>query len=354
VGGVTDQIVPVLAALLAAAALGPVLFVPFVAGSYRRHGELSAGRLLLGPAALVYAAALIAFVVLPLPATDEMACVAAAQLRPLQFVADIRTDGLRAVAQVVANVALFVPFGVLGRLRTGRPVAVLALAGFGLSLFVELTQLTGNWFLHPCPYRLFDVDDLLANTAGALLGAAAAALLWRPGPVVPAGLPRPVLAGRRLLGALCDLVGAGLIGVGTVAVLRVAGATDTAATAGGVGLPWLVLFVLVPMVGRGGTPGQRAVLLRPVLPGGGRPSPIRRLVRSLAGTGGFVLLLGLLLLGLSPTGAALFGLLGLVGLLATEHHRGFGGLITDTVLADRRPASVAAPPRQQSHFHVVG
>ena len=44
------------------------------------------------------------------------------------------------------------------------------LGGFGLSLTVELTQLTGLWGLYPCPYRQFDVDDLILNTTGVALG----------------------------------------------------------------------------------------------------------------------------------------------------------------------------------------
>jgi glycopeptide antibiotics resistance protein len=46
------------------------------------------------------------------------------------------------------------------------------LLGFGLSLTVELTQLTGIWGLYPCPYRHFDIDDLILNTAGVALGVA--------------------------------------------------------------------------------------------------------------------------------------------------------------------------------------
>ena len=52
------------------------------------------------------------------------------------------------------------------RLRSGWAV----LGGFGLSLTVELTQLTGLWGLYPCPYRQFDVDDLILNTTGVALG----------------------------------------------------------------------------------------------------------------------------------------------------------------------------------------
>lgn len=43
-------------------------------------------------------------------------------------------------------------------------------ATFGLSLFFELTQLTGLYFIYPRPYRLFDVNDLFVNTLGGTIG----------------------------------------------------------------------------------------------------------------------------------------------------------------------------------------
>ena len=41
---------------------------------------------------------------------------------------------------------------------------------FLLSLFFELTQLTGFNFIYSRPYRLFDVDNLMINTLGEILG----------------------------------------------------------------------------------------------------------------------------------------------------------------------------------------
>src|SRR5699024_12280953 len=34
----------------------------------------------------------------------------------------------------------------------------------------EITQLTGVYGIYNCPYRIFDVDDLLLNSTGALVG----------------------------------------------------------------------------------------------------------------------------------------------------------------------------------------
>lgn len=58
--------------------------------------------------------------------------------------------------------------------RHDLPLRAVMRLGFGLSLTVELTQLTGIWGLYPCAFRKFDVDDLLLNTLGVMLGFLAA------------------------------------------------------------------------------------------------------------------------------------------------------------------------------------
>ncbi|EYD75069.1 hypothetical protein Rumeso_03397 [Rubellimicrobium mesophilum DSM 19309] len=60
----------------------------------------------------------------------------------------------------------------IGALLAGYPIRLRTAAGLGLglSLAVELTQLTGTWGLYPCAYRKFDVDDLILNTVGVALG----------------------------------------------------------------------------------------------------------------------------------------------------------------------------------------
>ncbi|WP_336627067.1 MULTISPECIES: VanZ family protein [unclassified Microbacterium] len=147
--------------------VGTALFVPFVALSYRRRGRLTLGRSLLWAAALVYFLAL--------------------------------------------NVLLFLPLGFFLRVLGGRGILVALLVGFGVSLVVETTQLTGVWGLYPCAYRVFDVDDLLTNTVGAVLGSLLALVVPRrmrgPAVVDGAARARPVTRRRRLLGMVCDVLG---------------------------------------------------------------------------------------------------------------------------------------------------
>ncbi len=84
------------------------------------------------------------------------------------------------VANVWGNIAMFVPLGLLLMWLWTSPliarVFMATIAGAGLSVIIELTQLT----LH----RVADIDDVILNGSGALLGAlvgAVTVLLWRLG-----------------------------------------------------------------------------------------------------------------------------------------------------------------------------
>ena len=63
-----------------------------------------------------------------------------------------------------------VPFGMYLRYYFKCNFKKTILYTFLLSLFFELTQLTGLYYIYPYPYRFFDVDDLLINTLGGILG----------------------------------------------------------------------------------------------------------------------------------------------------------------------------------------
>lgn len=72
--------------------------------------------------------------------------------------------------QPLFNVFLTVPFGVYLRIYFKRSFKQAVLFSFLLSLFFELTQLSGLYGIYPRPYRLFDVDDLMLNTLGGTIG----------------------------------------------------------------------------------------------------------------------------------------------------------------------------------------
>ncbi|ANY09212.1 VanZ family protein [Pseudonocardia sp. HH130630-07] len=361
----TERIIPAVLAVGIGAAIVLAVLVPIVALSYRRRGGFGTRDLLVVAAIPVYGLALLSYTLLPLPGVDDVASFCAGrsledvlQPRPFQFVADILRLSARqevtgprawvansAVQQVVLNVALFAPLGWLLRGPFRRSLGTVVAAGLGVSLLIEVTQLTGNWFLFPCAYRLADVDDLIANTAGALLGGLLAALVRprRDGAVVDPDRPAPVTVSRRLLGVLCDvlavwsagiLLGAVLLGVAAAGGMSPLpewfdGANQTL----GFWVP-LLAFLAIPMIGDGGTVGQRAVRLRPATPDGGVPPRGRRLLRALLGTGALLLLSG-------PSGAlgllgTLWGLVSLVALVRTRAHTGLAGRITGLTMVDAR------------------
>ncbi|TWP48256.1 VanZ family protein [Lentzea tibetensis] len=101
-----------------------------------------------------YFSMLFAAVLLPLGGHPDQAV----QPVPFQWVADTFRDGPIAFEQMLLNVALFVPLGAF-LWRQRNAVAI----GFTLSLAIETTQLVLG-------HRIFDVDDLMTNTTGTLVG----------------------------------------------------------------------------------------------------------------------------------------------------------------------------------------
>ena len=183
-------------------AIALALTIPVWFVHRRWFGELHEYRAAIFYAFAFYFATACLMTVLPLPKQAAAFCeahgsVARTQLVPLESFADIaryaQAKGLgwspggiianMAFWQIAFNVLLLLPFGLLMRKLYGLSFVATAAAAFALSLFLETTQLTGVWGLAPCPYRLFDVDDLLTNTTGAMIGWCLLPLFrWLPDP----------------------------------------------------------------------------------------------------------------------------------------------------------------------------
>lgn len=79
----------------------------------------------------------------------------------------------------VFNIILTIPFGAYLHYYFKFSFKRTVLWSFLLSLFFELTQVTGLYFIYPRGYRLFDVDDLILNTFGGLVGYFVGSLLLK-------------------------------------------------------------------------------------------------------------------------------------------------------------------------------
>ncbi len=340
-----NGVIAIVLGLLAAV----VLFVPFVAVSYRRRGGLTPGRSATWLAALIYAFAIVAYTLLPVP-DGPYRCVGY-WLDPLDGFREISDPQYRgfstfanpAVQQLALNVLLFVPFGVLLRALTGRGVPSALLFGFFASLTIETTQRTGVWGLFPCAYRLFDTGDLLTNTTGAVLGSALSWVLFRhrrpDGHRLPAAAH--VSLSRRLLGITCDLllaIGIASVAAGVLNAYRLLVLDQTRAEV--VGLAGrtgdLALLLAIAITGAatvlgGATLGERAVLL--TTDARWRPAMLWRAVRYGLGLGG---VLAILVVDAVPdwTLGVVVAVTGF-GILVTREHRGFALLLSGLSLRPR-------------------
>lgn len=286
-----------------------LLFIPVLVWESRRHGQVRANRVLGAAMVAVFGVALIAYTLLPLP--DEQWCsthkLPGRNLDPMAIVRDnldyLRDHGARRLLtsfvflQGAFNVLLFIPFGALARRYFGIRTGWAILLGFATSVLIEATQGTGAFGLLPCRYRVADIDDVILNTLGAIIGAVAAPLFLffmtdARASERTRSAARPVTRRRRLIGMLIDafafvaVPSAILIGyrmVDAYVLGNPIAQDDPIANLWGGGAGF-VLLSLPMLTGSGATIGQRAVWLEPRWEGARR-----RVVVWLTGLGGWML-----------------------------------------------------------------
>ena len=154
---------------------------------YFKYGSIPFLRTLIVYSFVLYLITAYFMVILPLPSIDYVLQLNTplVQLIPFRFIGDLIMESkfvisdfstyLVALKQPVFyvnifNIILTVPFGVYLRYYFKRKWWGVLIFTFLLSLFFEITQFTGLYGIYPRPYRLFDIDDLILNSAGGMLG----------------------------------------------------------------------------------------------------------------------------------------------------------------------------------------
>jgi glycopeptide antibiotics resistance protein len=180
-------LVPLFAAAMAFPLIAFVLTLPYILYSYRRYGSVSFLRSVILFSFLFYLQCAYYLVILPLPDPAEVATRTSPyyQLIPFYFLYDAIThlsfdlttlhgwlSLLRShyVYEPAFNLLFTVPFGIYLAYYFKSSLTRVLLLTFALSLFFELSQLSGLFGLYPRPYRLADVDDLILNTLGGIVG----------------------------------------------------------------------------------------------------------------------------------------------------------------------------------------
>ncbi len=299
-----NNIVYALVAFPAAAAL---FTLPYVIWQYRRYGSISLVRTLIIYSLILYGICAYFMVILPLPSPESVAALSGptTQLVPFTFIGDMfRDSGLvisnpstylaalrsAAVLVVAFNVLLLLPLGVYLRYYFQCNWYQTLFIVFAVSLFFELTQLSGLYGIYERAYRLFDVDDLMLNTLGGMCGFWLAPLFAK---ILPSrermdersyARGRRVTLTRRFVAMMIDNFFVSSFAALLPYPLKLVGLSGLAAALDTSLLPGyiagvLLIFFVFPLLSGGYTPGKFCVGLRLRRPDGGKPRWRQYLVR---------------------------------------------------------------------------
>lgn len=183
---------PILTAVIVFGIVAVAIWIPWLIYTYRKYGYLPLSVLVISFSFIFYSLAAFFLVILPLPATRDTCAMQAPNtqhysLIPFKFTEDILKGNWLdiknpstyvllfkqpAFYQTFFNFLLLLPLGVYLRYYLVEKAywwkATIVL--FCTTLFFEITQLTGIYGIYNCAYRLFDVDDLMMNTFGGVIG----------------------------------------------------------------------------------------------------------------------------------------------------------------------------------------
>ncbi len=181
-----EYLEPIITAVYVFPILAAVFTLPYILHQYHKYGAILVFRIVIVYSFIFYMLTSFFMTLLPLPPVRELTePLGFANLKVFDAVhrwltqsgftlSDVSTWKAalknRELWELLFNIALLFPFGVYLRYYFKRPFWQVLILSFLYSLFFEVTQLTGVYHIYPYPYRNFDVDDLICNTIGGVIG----------------------------------------------------------------------------------------------------------------------------------------------------------------------------------------
>lgn len=186
----TAYIFPIKSAFLTFPILAFLITLPFLIYQYRKHKYVNRFRSLMTYSFFLYLLVSIYLVILPLPSTTDTFSLQSSgvqyyQFVPFSFISDIMGQANINIEnpgtfielfketvflQALFNGLLLLPLGIYLRYYFKKDLSRTIVTVFLVSLFFEITQSTGLYGVYNSPYRVFDVDDLILNTLGGIIG----------------------------------------------------------------------------------------------------------------------------------------------------------------------------------------
>lgn len=166
-----------------------VFTVLYIGWNYHKYGSIRSLRILIVYSFVMYMLCVICLVILPLPTPQEASALSghARQLDPMRCIYDMKSEVGNLVSKsdistwiyllnsktflyTIFNVFMTIPFGMYMKYYFDFGFIETFFLSFLLTLVLETSQLTGLFFIFPGSYRMFDVDDIITNTAGGVIG----------------------------------------------------------------------------------------------------------------------------------------------------------------------------------------
>lgn len=194
--------IPIITAVTMFPFIVGILALPFLVWNYRKYNGLSAMRAVVIFSFVFYMMCAFFLTLLPLPTIEEVL-----KNDPVSFNYHLFNNILYAMEkagfaasntgtwvslanwkklltsfmlfQIIANIVMQVPLGFYLRYYFRVSWKKTLGIGFLVSFFFEMTQLSGVWGIYPYAFRCPDVDDLMNNTLGCMIGFWAAPILMR-------------------------------------------------------------------------------------------------------------------------------------------------------------------------------
>ncbi len=217
-----------------------IMAIPYAIYNYRKYGIVPMKRTFVWYSFMWYLVAAYFLVILPFPSREAVSEMTTPyyNLEPFIFVEHFLLNSgidwadpstyMRALIHPTAytvylNVIMMIPLGIFLRRYFYFGFFRTVASGFLLSLFFELTQLSGLYGIYSRPYRIFNVDDLMMNTFGVSIGFFVVPLINRYLPKIEESLADPeeekVTIVRRMIAFVLDLLSIGIISIGLMRVL---------------------------------------------------------------------------------------------------------------------------------------
>lgn len=177
---------PIITACVTFPFIAAIFTIPYMIKQYHKYGSLLFLRVIVVYTFIFYMMTSFFMTILPLPPIDSVSPSSATILltpfdalrraviesgfnilNPSSYLSFFTNSSF---IQIIFNILLLLPFGVYLRYYFNRKWYQVLILSFLYSLFFELTQLSGLYGIYPYPYRFFEVDDLICNTLGGMLG----------------------------------------------------------------------------------------------------------------------------------------------------------------------------------------